>query len=128
MFLPPRQAHSLTWFHFRYFFDWNVAKIFGPNVEIHMKGENEDILPPEAWDDKHAVHVTVSGSDIYASGLVLKTFLCGKHKSCHKPESNSDKLLWQAHHLIEVMLTKDPHKRPDAAYLLAHDEFVRSAD
>ena len=97
--------------------------IYGPNVKIHMPGENKSILPPEAWEDPDAVHATVSGFDVYSSGLVLEKLLC--HPKCTTP-TKSQTLLWQAHKLKEAMLTKDPYKRPDAAYLLEHDEFIRS--
>ena len=106
-------------FSIRYLYDWNGARLFGPNVGIHQEGENTKILPPEAWKNGNETHVTLSGSDVYAAGIVLSECLC--HKAvCEMPTRQKNEQLWQAHDLARRMMAADPNERPATDELLNH--------
>lgn len=112
-------ANRFACYH-RYLFDWNGAFKFGPNVPIHVEGENENILPPEAWKDGNETHVTVSGTDVYAAGILLSQSLCGVASCRPVPPREKNEQLWQAHDLAARMLTANPHERPATEELLKH--------
>ena len=56
-------------------FDWNGAFFFRPNLPIRYPRTPEHLFPPEAWDNKSAVHASVSSFDVYTIGLLLKRLL-----------------------------------------------------
>lgn len=104
-------------------FDWNGAFFFQPSVvKMHYYGAPNFLMPPEAWNDTNAVHVTVSGFDIWSAGLLLKKLVYREGSSISESFNDSfdeatDSLLKD---FMNAMLTKDPHKRPDATELLKH--------
>lgn len=95
-------------------FDWNAGFIYKPNsVKMHYDQEPEHLMPPEAWNNESAVHATVSGFDVWTTGLLLQEIL----EEVDAAEDPSYALLQD---IMNVMLTKDPYQRPDANELLQH--------
>lgn len=100
-------------------FDWNGAFFFQPKVvKIHYDEAPNHLMPPEAWNNEHAVHATVSGFDIWTVGLMLQKFLKRMDSSISDSiDDATDELLKD---FLNALLTKDPYKRPDASELLKH--------
>ncbi len=104
-------------------FDWNGGFFYQPEVvKMHYNGAPNHLMPPEAWNDENAVHVTVSGFDIWSAGLMMKKFWdrMDSSSSDSMGDSNDELTETLAQDFLKAMLTKDPTKRPDAGKLLQH--------
>ncbi len=104
-------------------FDWNGGFFFQPEVvKMHYNFAPHHLMPPEAWNDENAVHVTVSGFDIWSTGLMLEKFLNRTDSSISDSFDDSADEFTESllDDFLKAMLTKDPHKRPDAGKLLQH--------
>lgn len=98
-------------------FDWNAGFIYKPNsVKMHYHTEPSFLMPPEAWNNDSAVHATVSGFDVWSTGLLLRKLL----ENAVDDDSVDNGSYALANGIMKVMLTEDPYQRPDTNKLLQH--------
>jgi serine/threonine protein kinase len=110
-------------------FDWNGAFVFEANkVRIHQPHAPIHLFPPEAQNNKSAVHATVSAFDIYTVGLLIKRYCRSSVISSNSNNTHTDAVLMGlAEDLADRAKTPDPYQRPNASQLLQHSFFITEA-
>lgn len=106
-------------------FDWNGAFRYEKDKNlIHYPNTAKHLYPPEAWDNKTAVHASVYAFDVYTIGKRLKKLLnkTGVRELKSEDTDRDDKLM--ALNLVEYLMTPDPYQRPDTNLALSHPFFL----
>jgi hypothetical protein len=109
-------------------YDWNGAFVYEPNkVKVHQIYAPFRLFPPEAQNNKSAVHATVSAFDIYTVGRLIKKAVKTTWNEDNPDQDdtleNRDEVLGMLVDLAKQALKEDPYQRPDAMKLLRHRFF-----